>query len=158
MIFIAHRGNIEGPNPLKENTIEYIDAAIKKGFDVEVDIWYKDWDFYLGHNKAEYKISMDQFDIRKAFLWCHAKDIPTLYKLKNMDVHCFFHNKDDCTFTSKGYIWTYPSMTLPITPLSICLQRHKDNVYFGNAYGVCSDYVLALRKIYYELERDDKNT
>ena len=38
MILIAHRGNTIGPNIEKENHPDYIDEAIKKGFDVEVDI------------------------------------------------------------------------------------------------------------------------
>ena len=34
MHLIAHRGNISGPNPKRENTPEYIEEAIEKGFDV----------------------------------------------------------------------------------------------------------------------------
>ena len=42
MILISHRGNIDGPNPKLENSPEYIQLAMEKGFDVEVDVWYKD--------------------------------------------------------------------------------------------------------------------
>ena len=31
MILISHRGNTNGRNPEKENTIEYIEQALKKG-------------------------------------------------------------------------------------------------------------------------------
>ena len=41
MILISHRGNIDGVNKLKENKINYINEAIKNGFDVEIDVWYK---------------------------------------------------------------------------------------------------------------------
>jgi len=37
-IFIAHRGNIGLANSKKENSPEYIDEAIKAGFDVEIDV------------------------------------------------------------------------------------------------------------------------
>ena len=38
MKLIAHRGNIHGENPSEENKPEYIDAAIDKGYDVEIDV------------------------------------------------------------------------------------------------------------------------
>ena len=34
MKLIAHRGNIDGPNPSQENRQEYIEAAIAEGYDV----------------------------------------------------------------------------------------------------------------------------
>ena len=37
-ILISHRGNVTGPNSDRENHPDYIDRAIEKGFDVEVDI------------------------------------------------------------------------------------------------------------------------
>ena len=42
MKLIAHRGNINGPNPEKENHPDYINTAIKSGYDVEVDVWFID--------------------------------------------------------------------------------------------------------------------
>ena len=38
MRLIAHRGNRWGPEKDLENTSEYIEEAIKHGFDVEVDL------------------------------------------------------------------------------------------------------------------------
>ena len=38
MIYIAHRGNIRGPNPERENSPDYIDEAIQSGYYVEVDV------------------------------------------------------------------------------------------------------------------------
>ena len=40
MKLIAHRGNIDGPNPSKENHPEYIESAIVDGYDVEIDLRY----------------------------------------------------------------------------------------------------------------------
>ena len=40
MKLIAHRGNINGPNPETENTVNQIDKCIEEGYDVEIDLWY----------------------------------------------------------------------------------------------------------------------
>ena len=42
MKIIAHRGNINGSNPLTENQPETIDKAIELGFDVEVEYKFSD--------------------------------------------------------------------------------------------------------------------
>ena len=34
MIFISHRGNLNGPEPLRENCPSYIDEALRAGYDV----------------------------------------------------------------------------------------------------------------------------
>jgi hypothetical protein len=39
MKLIAHRGNINGIMDSLENEPTYIDLAIQKGYDVEVDLW-----------------------------------------------------------------------------------------------------------------------
>ena len=47
MIFISHRGNLSGPNPKLENSINYINEALKK-FDVEIDLWFHQRKILLG--------------------------------------------------------------------------------------------------------------
>ena len=54
MYFISHRGNTLGPNISKENSVDYINDAIKKGYDVEIDVWFEKENFYLGHYKPTY--------------------------------------------------------------------------------------------------------
>ena len=71
MIFIAHRGNIKGPDLKRENTISYIGEAIEKNFQVEVDLWREDNNFYLGHNEPTYIIDSYYLLKMKNFLWCH---------------------------------------------------------------------------------------
>ena len=51
MILISHRGNVNGSILEKENSLEYIDNAICLGYDVEIDIWYKDNTIWLGHDE-----------------------------------------------------------------------------------------------------------
>ena len=40
MFYISHRGNLKGPDRQNENKIEYINNALKKNFDVEIDLWF----------------------------------------------------------------------------------------------------------------------
>ena len=56
MFFISHRGNLEGPIRSEENKIDYINNAINQNFDVEIDVWFKNNNFYLGHDEPQYKI------------------------------------------------------------------------------------------------------
>ena len=47
LILISHRGNTNGPNPNMENKPEYVLDAKLKGYDVEIDVWWKEDGFYL---------------------------------------------------------------------------------------------------------------
>ena len=40
MRLIAHRGNLNGPNPLVENDPQRITYCIDEGYDVEIDVRY----------------------------------------------------------------------------------------------------------------------
>ena len=59
MILISHRGNMNGIEKTKENTIEQINLALSKGYDVEVDVWYENGSLYLGHDKPEEKVDLE---------------------------------------------------------------------------------------------------
>jgi hypothetical protein len=39
-------------------------------------------------------------------LWIHAKDYNSVTFLKNTDLNWFWHDKDDMTLTSHGYVWS----------------------------------------------------
>jgi hypothetical protein len=145
MILISHRGNIDGPNLEKENDPEYILNALTLGFNVEIDVWYRHDRFYLGHDYPKYEINEDFLENDK--LWCHAKDINSLFRmLFNKKINCFWHQTDDFTITSKGFIWTYPNKEL--TSNSICVLPEKNNKTINdlmNCYGVCSDFLLGYK-------------
>jgi hypothetical protein len=137
MIFISHRGNLNGKIPEMENSPEYINNAIKRGFDVEVDVWSEN-DFYLGHDSPKYKINFDYLTNKK--IWCHCKNEECIEKLINTDVHFFWHENDKLTLTSKNFIWAYPDIKYPNK--SIGVLPEKLNAKFDNCLGICSDYVL----------------
>jgi len=58
MIYISHRGNINGRIEDSENKPEYIDDTIQLGFDVEIDVWYIDGKWWLGHDGPQYEIDL----------------------------------------------------------------------------------------------------
>ena len=142
MKVISHKGNLNGPNPSTENSIPAINIALYHGFDVEIDIWYKNNNWYLGHDKPKYLI--DESFLQNKKLWCHAKNLDALnLMLKNNKIHCFWHQNDDFTLTSKSYIWTYP--TKEIKDNSIIVLRSKKDKVPKKCFGVCTDFPLTYK-------------
>ena len=141
MKLISHRGNIFGPLPQFENGPNYIVDAIKQGLDVEIDVWYIDGKYWLGHDNPQYEIEQSFLENEK--LWCHAKNIEGLHKmLQNKKTHCFWHQEDDFTLTSKQKIWTYPNKRVLERSVIVCqtLESTK-KMLKENVFGVCSDYI-----------------
>ena len=140
MIKIAHRGNIKGPNPDKENHPDYLLEAIAQGFDVEVDVWFIDGKYILGHDKPQYEVEYN-FLLNSKF-WHHAKNIPALGELNSINsylINCFFHDTDDCVLTSGGWIWTYPGKELTHHSIAVMPERAPD-WNLSLAVGICSDF------------------
>jgi len=155
MILISHRGNIEGKSN-KENSPEYIDMAIQKGYDVEVDLRiYEEpsprpsgriYRFFLGHDTPDYEVSYKWLEDRRQHLWIHCKNIESLsyfsYSPAGMNWKYFWHQEDDYTLVSNRLIWAYPGKDL--TDMSICvmpeLSNYKEEDIRG-CFGICSDYV-----------------
>jgi hypothetical protein len=148
MKLIAHRGNIKGSS-VKENTIDHILTALDLKLDVEVDVWCINKIFWLGHDKPKEVMPKWLLDKYKNQLWFHAKDISTLDKLLEFETTCFFHNIDDCTLTSNGYIWTYPNKEL-VGKRSIAVINNKLDLYsktdLKKCYAICTDYPKQLKE------------
>jgi hypothetical protein len=51
----------------------------------------------------------------------------------------FWHQKDDVTLTSKGYIWAYPGKQPLENSIAVLPELNEDNLTL--AVGVCSDYI-----------------
>jgi len=138
MLFIAHRGNINGPNPEKENNPDYIKEALSLGYDVEVDVWDVRGGLMLGHDSPQYSIPFSFLENKH--LWIHCKTVETLSRLVIYPINCFFHNVDDVVLTSKGYLWTYPGK--PLYGNSVCvLPELFPEQIIPNIVGICSDFV-----------------
>ena len=141
MILISHRGNINGKVLEYENDPGYIDEALSKGYEVEIDIWYRDKNWYLGHDRPQYEITLEYLKNDK--FWCHAKNIEALTLMLENDIHCFWHQDDDVTITSYGFIWTSPDKKL--TEKSICVLPEINNQSITKCAGICSDYLTNYR-------------
>ena len=137
MIYISHRGYINGIDDKLENNPDNITKLLKNNVHVEIDVRYHNDNFYLGHDEPKYKISSDF--LKHKNLWCHAKNFKTLDQIRNVDCHYFWHQEDDYTITSKGYIWTYPGKK--ILPKSICVLPERVNYKKIDCLGICSDFI-----------------
>ena len=140
MIFISHRGNLYKKNIDTENTIYQINKSLDYGFDVEIDVWYLEKKFWLGHDKPCEHVTESFLQQNK--LWCHAKNYDALFVMtKNELIHCFWHNTDTYTLTSKGIIWAFPGSIL--NERSICVLPENNNFKdYLNCYGICSDNII----------------
>jgi len=137
MILISHRGNIDGKIVERENNPIYINEALDLGYDVEIDVWFVDGEFWLGHDSPQYKTDY-KFLMNDRF-WCHAKNLDALMEMKKYAIHYFWHETDTVTLTSKNYVWAYPGKQ-PIKGSIACLpEMEKDNVLLCK--GICSDYI-----------------
>jgi hypothetical protein len=138
MIIISHRGNVDGPDPSKENTIKQIDKVISMGIPVEIDVRVVDDKWFLGHDYGEYQIDKSYLLQNKEMIWCHAKNIYALENMLELGVHCFWHQEDDYTLTSRGIIWAYPNK---YTGKGILVKPSKEFLDNINKpiYGICTD-------------------
>lgn len=141
MKLISHRGNINGRLESYENEPNYIDLAISKGYDVEIDIWYKDNMLWLGHDKPDYRIDFHFIRDRISKVWVHCKNIEAVLYFKecNYDVNYFWHENDTITLTSLNYIWAFPGKQPIKNSISVMPELYNDDV--SNALGICSDYI-----------------
>jgi hypothetical protein len=65
--------------------------------------------------------------------------------LSNKKIHCFWHEEDKYTVTSRGHIWTYPKEDT--TPNSvIVIAGSRLNQSYKKTHGICGDYVLTWSK------------
>lgn len=138
MRLISHRGNVYGPNKTTENQPDQISKVLSMGFDCEIDLWFINQCYYLGHDKPTYKVS-PKF-IKQKGLWLHCKNFESL---ENAPKNCnyFWHQSDDFTLTSKGYIWTFPKKR--VGKMSIIVDNKADwKTKDYNCFAVCSDYIL----------------
>jgi hypothetical protein len=152
MILISHRGNIDGKNIELENQPLYIDKAISLGYNVEIDVWYNDNQLWLGHDSADYQIDINWLKNKLSKLWIHCKNISAIeYFHNSTDVmirgyaNYFFHNIDDTTITSKGYLWVYPGKQSVKNSIAVMPEIHNDDI--SNCIGICSDEIIKFKNV-----------
>jgi hypothetical protein len=144
MRIISHRGNLDGRNPITENSVDAIIKCVDMGFDVEIDLWLVDENYFLGHDFPQYVI--ERPFLENQHLWIHCKNIQALDSCK--DLNAFFNKSDQCVLTSAGFLWTYPvvfdhksSWMIAVANQSIL---HIQSILgYG---GICTDYPVFYRE------------
>lgn len=145
--FISHRGNLNGAVPALENSPDYIDQAIQRGLEVEVDLRMIDDHFYLGHDYPQYKVDPAWLEERHYHLLLHLKDARSLERII-MDYwhwHYFCHAADRYTFTSRMYIWLH-DLSIPPTLNTIVPLISNDlraSYKSRDVHAICSDFVIS---------------
>jgi len=142
MKIISHRGNLNGSDKSIENSPIHIQNIIDNyNLDVEIDVWYfETGQWFLGHDFPQYSIE-DYFLLHNADkIWCHAKNLQALLHLKFLNVNYFWHQNDDFTLTSNGFIWTYPNMPVTINSVIVDLSENWITKNY-KCYAICADYI-----------------
>ena len=151
MKFIAHRGNLTGRVPERENAPDYIDEAIAAGFDVEIDVWRIDNKYWLGHDEDQYEVDIHWLLDRAENLWCHAKNIDALHDLIHYPkLNVFWHQEDDYTLTTHNYIWTYPGCEIKqftYKQVILLFDWTYDDIKIPHG-GICSDEIILYKNKY----------
>lgn len=143
MKLIAHRGNIQGHKPWFENKPEYVDIAIQYGYDAETDVWWRDGDFWLGHDAPRYRVGPHFLQMKG--LWCHAKNAEAFEAmLKDDRIHCFWHDEDQHTITSRGITWTHPNADTYLQNGVVVILKKPE--IMPDTFGICSDEVKLIRE------------
>ena len=139
MKIIAHRGQTDGP-AINENDPFQLVSTISQGFDVEVDVWVENNEIFLGHDGPRHKVDRQFLLDIGDNAWYHCKNIDALYMFSTSlpNLNFFWHQEDNFTLTSNGFIWTYPGQ--PITDKSIVVDLNGSMDYEVKPYAVCTDY------------------
>lgn len=157
--WIAHRGNMIGPDPLKENHPDYLLKALNSGFDVVTEVWLVEGSFWmLGSNRPQYVV--DQAFLLDPRVWCRAMNIEALTGLLELGAHVFSHGSDPVVLTSKGIPWVYPGKPIAKGCVASMPERGGiDNYKESDLYkciGICTDYVWYYWKRGQELAKIHK--
>jgi hypothetical protein len=155
MRLISHRGNLFGKNPEKENSPDSIEFALSVGYDVEIDIWYIDGKYFLGHDNPTYEVGKDFINKIKDKSWFHCKNEDALSKLADDfdQINFFWHDRDKYTMTSMGYIWSFPGEKIIKNSIILFPENYpesRNEIIFSS--GICSDYI-AFYKVYKNIEK-----
>ena len=142
MRFIAHRGNVDGPEPARENAPDYLEAALRRGFEVETDVVHADGGFWLGHDGPRHRVELGFLLNRR--VWSHCKTPATLAELaKYKDCNAFFQAEDAVALTTRGDWWVHSACDLDGTRAVRTVIGFEPGLVAARPtlLGLCSDYV-----------------
>ena len=142
MILISHRGNLNGLNPERENTKEYVQEAINRGYQVEIDIRAKNDLLFFGHDTPDREVDQSWLCERREFLWIHCKDFDSLSMLIDSNLRTFFHEKESYSIISNKLIWAH-DLSKFNSRCIIPLLSEEQVVSWRQqpVFGICSDFI-----------------
>jgi hypothetical protein len=141
-IIISHLGNTNGRKPELENTLAYVQKALKEGWHVCVDIVFYQGSFILpfdgGFNVAPPAL------LSKQRVWCRAHSPDTVDALCNINAHCFLNSENFMSLTSSQFIWTLPPHELVSRSIAM-LPETAERSWLENSEpaGLCSNEPLS---------------
>ena len=146
MILISHRGNINEKIQEEENKPGYILNAIRQGYHVEIDVWFVDGKFKLGHDEPQYDFPLSLLEDYHTVLWIHCKNPEALVQMNLIDkvgvrLNYFFHDVDYAVLTSRGFLW----FINPIENGILVMPEATCNTPIEHTLGICSDHVADYR-------------
>lgn len=150
MRYISHRGNLYAPDSKVENTLSQIKRVIEMEYDCEIDLWRFGGNLFLGHDEPQYSVEIDFLEKYKEHLWIHCKNIEALLWCKDTQIHhlnFFWHQEDDVTLTSLGYIWAYPGLQ-PIKNSIAVMPEINNESELKSCFGICSDRIALYKNEY----------
>lgn len=94
---------------------------------------------WAGHDSAQYLVSEDFLLDNGQYLWIHCKNFEALdfFASTFPQLNYFWHQEDDRTLTSQGFLWTYPGKE--VGKNSVIVDLEGKTRY--NCYAICSDYL-----------------
>ena len=107
-------------------------------------MWLHEEQLFLGHDRPDFLISPEWLEGKP--LWCHAKNVEALRWLLDHNMHCFWHENDSYTITSKGYIWCYPGWTAKGGIMVLKNSDFRSYITNTDLLGICSDNVFHIRE------------
>jgi len=151
MRLISHRGNVDGKYPQYENLPEYVEKAMSLGYDCEIDVRFIDGEWFLGHDKPQYKIDLDWIIENNLKLWVHCKNVEAIQEFKRLEewvqlksINYFWHQEDDVTITSQGFVWAHPKIQPPNDSIAVMPDNYKWDL--KNVLGICSDFIAKYKQ------------
>lgn len=136
-ILIANLGNIDGPQPEKENRLSYLKAALDAGWHVCANVVFYQGSFLLPFFGG-FNIAPPGF-FSKQRVWSRCFDGETLDALCNVGAHAFF-DCDSSTLTSAQFIWTPAPKELVPRSIAFLPETSPGWIEHFEPAGLCSNF------------------
>lgn len=141
MIIVSHRGNLDGKSEWENHPTQILKSL--EYFPVEIDVWYINESWYLGHDKPDYKISFSFFTPN---MYLHCKNSEALEKLEDLNVNLkyFWQTNENFSLIRNDKLWCNYNIYLK-NGITVTLE-YKEEINKKNIYGICTDYPLSYIK------------